>query len=215
MAASIRSVRLLPPTQLTTHRLNYVSLTKPRCVLQCRLSSSAPDTTSQDDILPPNRRFSFDAESLASRGYLRSQMPYSPPEDIENEVLRICKELLKSTDLHTPFKDANTKFMVLAECSKAYNHTVPNSLMHKITSIGELVTFYKTPINTTVPLNMMKEFDLPKNLHVIYKYTRFHPETDTMFGGVSAYTKDSTIVPGLKNKKRYPGYQARSTWPYQ
>lgn len=37
------------------------------------------------------------------------------------------------------------------------------------------MAFYKTPVNTSVPLDMMRNIDLPKNLHVIYKYTRFHP----------------------------------------
>lgn len=38
-------------------------------------------------------------------------------------------------------------------------------------------------------------------------------ETDTKFGGVSVFTKDSTLVIGLKNKKRYPGFDAKTSFP--
>lgn len=40
--------------------------------------------------------------------------------------------------------------------------------------------FYETPVDTTVPLDRMKNMDLPKNLHVLYNYTRFHPGTYTV-----------------------------------
>jgi hypothetical protein len=37
-------------------------------------------------------------------------------------------------------------------------------------------------------------------------------ETDTMFGGISAFPGRSTIVTGLKYKKKYKGYDARTPW---
>ncbi|XP_071521077.1 uncharacterized protein mRpL50 isoform X1 [Panulirus ornatus] len=215
MAASIRNIRLLQSNQPIRNQLSSVSFMKFKDLQQHRLSSSAPDTLDENEHPPQHKRLNFDATSLAARGYLRSQKPYDPPEDVENQVLEFCLKLLKSTDLHTPFKDQDTKFHLLMQCSKAFRHSVPNSLLHKINNVGELLTFYKTPVNSTVPLDRMKDIDLPKNLHVIYKYTRFHPETDTKFGGVTAFTKDSTVVSGLKNKKRYPGFTARTSWPYQ
>lgn len=38
-------------------------------------------------------------------------------------------------------------------------------------------------------------------------------EKDTMFGGVSAFPKSSTIVTGLKARKKYEGYTAKHSWP--
>ncbi|RXG52050.1 hypothetical protein Avbf_15200 [Armadillidium vulgare] len=55
----------------------------------------------------------------------------------------------------------------------------------------------------------MKHMELPKNLHVLYDYVRFHPETDTKFGGISAFPESSTIVSDLKSKKKYHGYKAK------
>ncbi|XP_045597035.2 uncharacterized protein mRpL50 isoform X1 [Procambarus clarkii] len=216
MAASITNIRLLRSAQLPgTGGHNVRLMAIERCGHQHRFSSSAPDQSNDDETLAPDRKFSFDAASLAARGYLRSQKPYYPVNGVHKQVLGICSQLIKSSNPDTPFKDASTKFQVLAQCSKTLKHAVPNSLMHKITNIRELVTFYETPVNTSVPLDMMKDMDLPKNLHVIYKYNRFHPETDTKFGGVSAFTKDSTLIVGFKNKKRYPGHVARTTWPFQ
>ena len=42
-------------------------------------------------------------------------------------------------------------------------------------------------------------------------------ETDTMFNGVSAFPRSSTIVTGLKYKKKYRGYSAKGvdgSWPF-
>ncbi|XP_071521079.1 uncharacterized protein mRpL50 isoform X2 [Panulirus ornatus] len=175
MAASIRNIRLLQSNQPIRNQLSSVSFMKFKDLQQHRLSSSAPDTLDENEHPPQHKRLNFDATSLAARGYLRSQKPYDPPEDVENQVLEFCLKLLKSTDLHTPFKDQDTKFHLLMQCSKAFRHSVPNSLLHKINNV----------------------------------------ETDTKFGGVTAFTKDSTVVSGLKNKKRYPGFTARTSWPYQ
>jgi len=37
-------------------------------------------------------------------------------------------------------------------------------------------------------------------------------DTDTVFGGVSAFPTDSTIVTGLRARKKYRGYKARKDW---
>lgn len=72
----------------------------------------------------------------------------------------------------------------------------------------DVVDFYETPINTYLPLDELATRELPPNLHIEHKYTRFHPETDTMFKGKSAYPESSTIVTGITYRKKYPGYTA-------
>lgn len=54
--------------------------------------------------------------------------------------------------------------------------------------------------------------ELPPNLHITYDYTRFHPDTDTKFGGVTAFPKSSTIVTSLKLKKKYKGHSQETPW---
>lgn len=71
-----------------------------------------------------------------------------------------------------------------------------------------MVDFYKTPVNTHLPLDELTTRELPPNLHIEHNYTRFHPDTDTMFGGKSAFPESSTIVTGIKSRKKYPGFVA-------
>jgi large subunit ribosomal protein L50 len=60
-----------------------------------------------------------------------------------------------------------------------------------------------------VPLEKFKSVELPPNVHIQYDYHRFHPETDTMFNGVSAFPQSNTVVTGLKYKKKYAGYYSK------
>ncbi|XP_050718286.1 39S ribosomal protein L50, mitochondrial-like [Eriocheir sinensis] len=212
MAAPVRGFRLLLPRRPAAHTpaRPFFSPAKDDKPGPAPASASPEEEL---DVLPADRKLDFDATSLAARGYLRSQKPYKPPGDAGQKVLGICERVLGTQAPNATFPSAQDKWKVLTQCSQALGHTLPNSLLHRVTSVEELVTFYLTPVNTTVPLDMMKDMDLPKNLHVTYNYTRFHPETDTKFGGVSVFTKDSTLVVGLKNKKRYPGYNAETSWP--
>ncbi|ROT65570.1 hypothetical protein C7M84_016433 [Penaeus vannamei] len=172
MAASITKLRLLQSSQNLKNILNYRPLPIFQDVRHC---SRSPVVAEEDGHELKDRRLDFDAASLAARGYLRSQKSYNPPKDVETQVLQLCEKTLNSTEPKTTFGDAATKYKLLSECSKKLKHKVPNSIMHKINNIEELMMFYKTPIDVTVPLDMMKNMDLPKNLHVIYNYTRFHP----------------------------------------
>lgn len=213
MAATITSApRFLQTIQNGHYRLQKALPRNFNVIERFASSMTVTSDSDSDNPLPADRRIDFDAESLAARGYLRNQKAYTPPSDVESKILQVCERYLGKQNT---FPDATTKYNILVQCCQSLQHSVPNSLIHKITSIDELMAFYKTPISTTVPLDMMKDMDLPKNLHVIYKYNRFHPETDTKFGGISAYTKDSTLVTGIKYKKKYPGYNASPTWPFE
>ena len=79
--------------------------------------------------------------------------------------------------------------------------------------LDDVIAFYQTSVNTTLPLDAMKTMELPSNLHIQHDYVRFHPETDTMFGGRTAFPKSSTLVTGLKAKKKYKGHIAKQSWP--
>ncbi len=76
----------------------------------------------------------------------------------------------------------------------------------------DVLNFYTTPVDMTAPYDKLKTMELPPNLHVLHDYYRFHPDTDTMFNGVSAFPKSSTIVSGLKTKKKYKGFDAGNPW---
>ncbi|XP_046987091.1 39S ribosomal protein L50, mitochondrial [Schistocerca americana] len=165
---------------------------------------------------PRARTIESTGESLASRGFVRPQKQYIPEGDIKKKIDDICKsvwqdkkQILKHSN---PIADSEFKFSLLAKCYQEFQHGVPNSLLHTIESLDDVINFYETPVDVTIPFDTLKKVELPENLHIQYEYHRFHPETDTMFGGVSAFPLSSTIVTGLRYKKKYKGHIAKPKW---
>ncbi|CAH2073087.1 unnamed protein product, partial [Iphiclides podalirius] len=151
------------------------------------------------------------AESLAARGFLRPNKPWEPPANINETILKICVDHGLKSD--SEFESLDVKFNVLKACFDETGYGVPNSLLHTIECVEDLQVFYETPVNVLTPFDALKKMELPKNLHVQEDYVRFHPDKDTLFNGLSAYPKSSTIVSGLKTRKKYEGYSAKTTWP--
>ncbi|XP_051170070.1 39S ribosomal protein L50, mitochondrial [Leptopilina boulardi] len=149
--------------------------------------------------------------SLASKGFLRNYKEYHPAEDVSERLNVLCEENGIAILNDTQLTDRIKRFNLLVCCEEEFQHTIPNSLLCSIETIGDLRNFYETPVNTTTPLDSLQTADLPKNLHVIYDYNRFHPETDTKFDGKTAFPMSSTIVTGLKYKKKYPGHKQKLT----
>lgn len=181
------------------------------------------------------RRFASTIESIAKslkdRSYLRPHKPYTPPEDAEKKLDGIFESQLGSNSAQ--LSNGRIKFKVLTACFKEFNHGVPNSKLHEILTTGKLETeirlgfrhltmfcfylddirdFYLQEIDTRVPLDKFKSIELPPNVSIQYDYHRFHPDTDTMHGGISAFPRRSTIVTGLKYKKKYAGYNYKPIW---
>ncbi|XP_015435788.1 PREDICTED: 39S ribosomal protein L50, mitochondrial [Dufourea novaeangliae] len=156
------------------------------------------------------RRFNDAEKSLANKGFLRYNKDYRPPEDVYTRINKICENQAISTNDKTKLEDPIQRFNLFLACEKELQHSVPNSMLCSIETIGHLKEFYATPVNIQTPLDSMRNVDLPKNLHINYEYHRFHPDTDTMFGGKTAFPKSSTIVTGLKYKKKYPGHQQKN-----
>ncbi|XP_058463075.1 large ribosomal subunit protein mL50 [Malaya genurostris] len=151
-------------------------------------------------------------QSLGSRGYLRPTKPYLPPEDAMEKVLAVAKSK-NIANAREMFTNGQRKFEFLTACYEVFKHSVPNSQLHEISSVEDAIIFYQTPVDTTLPLDTLKTVDLPENLYIQHEYIRFHPETDTMFGGKTAFPKSSTIVTGLKYKDKYRGHVAKKSWP--
>ncbi|CAH1098512.1 unnamed protein product [Psylliodes chrysocephalus] len=147
------------------------------------------------------------AQSLASKGFLRPQKEYIPPQDVDSKLSNIFKSVVGTTDDSAIISDLNQRFSLFLQCEKQLNHSIPNSLLHIMKTLGDVKVFYKTPVDTRTPLDKMKNMDLPENMHVQFDYHRFRPDADTMFGGKTAFPKSSTIVTGLKYKDKYPGHK--------
>ncbi|XP_046391188.1 39S ribosomal protein L50, mitochondrial [Ischnura elegans] len=198
---------------LLKHGIHIRSHLKLPSVALSLMRRECSNVISSDD-LPSQPKLKDNAVSLSFKGFLRSHTPYSPPEDVENQLHRIGNKYFGSKvsgDIR--FDNAAEKFKVLAECNKVFKHCVPNSELHSMVTFGDVIGFYLTPVVTTTPLDEMKTMKLPPNLHVQHDYVRFQPDTDVMFGGISAFPKSSTIVTGLKYRKKYKGYKAKTSWP--
>ncbi|EGI57882.1 hypothetical protein G5I_14069, partial [Acromyrmex echinatior] len=156
--------------------------------------------------------------------FLRSQKSYEPSENAAERIDRICENQTIPVSDDTKLEDHVLRFKLFVACEREFKHSIPNSLLYTIESIGwqtknvnlkyigDLKQFYSTPIDNTTPYEALRKMDLPKNLHIQQDYHRFHPDTDSMFNGKTAFPKSSTLVTGLKYKKKYPGHIQDNPW---
>lgn len=168
---------------------------------------------------------------------MRPHKPYNAPADAADKVRAICGSLQISNKPDYQLKSLEEKFKFLEACFADFKHSVPNSQIYEIKtvgmytftmgrqrkcnsitesslfSLGDVIKFYETSVNTTVPLDALKTMELPENLHIQYDYLRFNSETDTKFNGQTAFPKSSTLVTGLKYRGKYVGNEAKQSWP--
>lgn len=101
-----------------------------------------------------------------------------------------------------------TKFDFLNGCAKIFNgHAIPNSRIYEMKTVKDVIDFYSTTVDVRTPYEELDR-TVP-NLYVISEAKRYDPETD----GISAFPKSSTLVTGLKHRKKYKGHFAKSSWP--
>ncbi|XP_075160887.1 mitochondrial ribosomal protein L50 isoform X1 [Haematobia irritans] len=152
-------------------------------------------------------------QSLADKGFLRPHKQYDAPSNAKETIIEICGKFQVPTKRDYHFKSLEEKFKMLEACFTEFKHSVPNSVIYELKTVGDVINFYETSINTTVPLDALKEMDLPENLHIQYDYVRFNSETDTKFNGQTAFPKSSTLVTGLRYREKYAGNEAKQSWP--
>lgn len=160
-----------------------------------------------DDTIKQNPLLEATKKSLTMKGFLRPVKPYNPPPNVADRIDKICSSHNLPLKDETKIEDGLLRFKIFLACAKDFNYSLPNSFLSEIETIGDLKEFYRTPVDTATPLDAMRKMDLPKNLHVQYDCHRFHPDTDTMFGGKTAFPLSSTLVTGLKYKKKYKGFK--------
>ncbi|KAM8710598.1 hypothetical protein ACLKA7_017253 [Drosophila subpalustris] len=154
------------------------------------------------------------AESISAKGFLRPHKPYAPVSDAGDRVRAVANQLqMTNGGDQRKLTDLGEKFKFLAACFQELQHGVPNSQVHELTTVADVIAFYQQAVDTTVPLDALKRIELPENLHIQYEYLRFHPETDTKFNGKTAFPKSSTLVTGLKYRRKYEGHEAKRSWP--
>lgn len=116
-------------------------------------------------------------------------------------------ELSASSEL----KDLNIKFELLKSCGAAFQHQVPNSILHELRTVKDVVEFYSTPVDSTLPMDRIQNMpDMPQNLYIQQDYVRFQAD-DPMFER-TAFPKSSTLVSGIRTRRKYKGYEAKRSW---
>ncbi|XP_011311954.1 39S ribosomal protein L50, mitochondrial isoform X2 [Fopius arisanus] len=164
--------------------------------------------------LPPRStikwKLQWDETSLGSRGFLRPLKPYEPPADASQRLDMVCRGQGLSPADSTRIDNLLKRFDFFVACEKEFNYGIPSSRLYTMETIGDVRQFYKTPIVAALPFDLVRKTELPKNLHIQYEYHRFHPATDTKFNGKTAFPYSSTIVTGLKYKKKYKGHKQKN-----
>ncbi|CAH8851732.1 unnamed protein product [Trichobilharzia szidati] len=211
-------------------RIPISPLVKASAAAASSSSSSATATANQSS---DQKVYSFTSrlQSLADKSkndILMNRDPYCPPMDVESRIQALSEKLLnlksstndnnESTDHHHHqwkeyrFQDNAEKYKMFTACINEFKHNIANSYLHEINTIGELIDYFSTPVETPDFLYKITKdsqdgnINLPANLSIQVEPLRYNPNEDTFFK-VNAYPGRSTIVSDLTASKKHPSYR--------
>ncbi|XP_066139798.1 large ribosomal subunit protein mL50 [Euwallacea fornicatus] len=154
----------------------------------------------------PTPKLDSTMDSIAAKGFLRPIKPYTPPPDVEITLTEIFKGIIGKSELDTKVVELNDRFKLFSACAAKLGHSIPNSLLHQIETLEQVLKFYATPVDTRTPLDKMRSMELPENLHVQFEYCRWNPMDDKKFKGITAFPESSTIITSIRYKDKYKGH---------
>ena len=91
-------------------------------------------------------------QSIRHKGFLRAYQNYEPPSNVEEKFFSSVGKILEniSNDQEsmksTPLDDLDLKLQVLNALSSEFSHKVPNSLLHEMKTVADLLVFYQVTI---------------------------------------------------------------------
>ncbi|XP_057555229.1 39S ribosomal protein L50, mitochondrial [Hippopotamus amphibius kiboko] len=104
---------------------------------------------------------------------LRSQT-YIPPEDLQSHLESHIKEVFGS---YTPsnwqdisLEDVHLKFSFLAHLTDDLGHAVPNSRLHQMCRVRDVLDFYSVPVQDRSKFDELIAGNLPPNLKITWGY---------------------------------------------
>ncbi|VDN91799.1 unnamed protein product [Brugia pahangi] len=176
--------------------------------------------TEDDEFLDLTSKEKIDMDSIRARGFLKYRYNYKPPSDLEDQVKEAVNAVfenvnsdVRSIDLT---KNRHLKFQLLDLLGKRLCHVVPNSELHQMKTVGDLIDFYWRPVqNLTEYAKMARDNKqtLPKNLHIMEHPFRFHPEDIYSYhGGETAFPGKGGEVISLRNKRLYRQFKPKEDW---
>lgn len=158
------------------------------------------------DGLGPHQKVESATQSLAARGFAREKKSYKPLPDVSDQIQAFCKsicpEQTKSSCLEISLSDSLLKYKLLTECIRRFNHDIPNPVLCKLKTVGDVVSFYNTPVDGVLPYDsLVQQNEKFPNLHVISEYLDFNPDTDTFFSGQTAFPGRDRIIHAKAGEK--------------
>ena len=79
-----------------------------------------------------------------------------------------------------------------------------------MSTVEDVVKYFQTEVRDSTKLEDLSKLDLPKNLHMNLEPIRFDP--NTVLDGKSVFPGEKTIIPSVKYRKKYKGYEGRVRW---
>lgn len=104
---------------------------------------------------------------------LRSRA-YTPPDDLQSRLESCIKEVLGSSlpsnwqDIS--LDDGHVKFRLLAHLADGLGHAVPNSRLHQMCSVKDVLEFYSVPVQDRSKFDELTASNLPPNLKISWGY---------------------------------------------
>ncbi|XP_054719658.1 uncharacterized protein LOC129229387 [Uloborus diversus] len=155
-------------------------------------------------------------KSLLNKGFAKEQVSYSPPKELEPELLKICKKVF-GTELGSDWKnqsltDPVIKYKLLTKAIQQFKKDVPNSELHKMKEVGDLLSFLSMPVDGCYHYDRLARDSeqLPPNLHIMPDTPEFNPETDTFFNGITAYPGRKRLIHTKLGEK----FEKTIEWPH-
>ncbi|KAM5299230.1 large ribosomal subunit protein mL50 [Ctenodactylus gundi] len=104
---------------------------------------------------------------------LRSRT-YVPPEDLPSRVQSRIRELsgssLPSNWQDISLEDCHMKFSLLAHIANDLGHAVPNSRLHQMRTVRDVLDFYNIPVQDRSKFDELNASGLPPNLKISWSY---------------------------------------------
>ncbi|XP_006864776.1 PREDICTED: 39S ribosomal protein L50, mitochondrial [Chrysochloris asiatica] len=104
---------------------------------------------------------------------LRSRR-YIPPDDLQNRLESYIKEVFGPSVARnwqdTTLEDGHLKFSLLARLADDLGHAVPNSRLHQMCKVRDVLDFYNVPVQDRSKFDELTASNLPPNLKITWGY---------------------------------------------
>ena len=185
------------------------------------------DPAEYDTELDTVTSFESQMTSLKTQGFQRPWRPYQPPKNMEATFAKVCSAIFadKWSTISKDFSNAPVqgleKAKLLSVLAEEFGgHRVPNSLLHTMTTLDQIFTFYSTAKSDLSPYDRLemgvRQGVLPQNLHVQLEPKRFDADDVTVpeQWRQDAYPRDSTLLVTPEAQKRWKHKIAKRS-PYK